>query len=120
MGSEAELYLALGHLQASEFEAARYYYSRLEKTDFAIPSNVRELIKTSLDEHLVHTPLSRRSFALNDLDLKLKPYLGDGPGIFIEAGGNDGISQSNTLCAGGTSNGEGFWSKASLNLRRSV
>ena len=39
----------------------------------------------------------RRSFALNHLDLKLKPYLDFTGGIFVEAGANDGISQSNTL-----------------------
>ncbi|ACB49863.1 unknown [Crocosphaera subtropica ATCC 51142] len=38
-----------------------------------------------------------RSFALNNLDLKLKEYLDFGRGFFIEAGGNDGIAQSNTL-----------------------
>lgn len=40
---------------------------------------------------------TRRSFALNDLDLKLEKYLAGTPGFFIEAGANDGISQSNTL-----------------------
>ena len=34
--------------------------------------------------------------ALNDLDRKLKKYLDFENGMFIEAGGNDGISQSNT------------------------
>lgn len=40
----------------------------------------------------------RQSFALNELDLQLARYLGDRTGgFFIEAGGNDGINQSNTL-----------------------
>jgi FkbM family methyltransferase len=34
--------------------------------------------------------------ALNDLDYKLKKYLDFENGTFIEAGGNDGLSQSNT------------------------
>jgi FkbM family methyltransferase len=34
--------------------------------------------------------------ALNDLDHKLKKYLDFEGGFFIEAGGNDGLSQSNT------------------------
>jgi FkbM family methyltransferase len=39
----------------------------------------------------------RRSFALNYLDVKLKPYLNFKKGFFIEAGANDGVRQSNTL-----------------------
>ena len=39
----------------------------------------------------------RESFSLNALDLKLAPYLNFNRGFFIEAGANDGISQSNTL-----------------------
>ncbi|MCS3663493.1 FkbM family methyltransferase [Salinibacter ruber] len=34
--------------------------------------------------------------ALNNLDRKLEPYLPDRDGFFIEAGANDGYSQSNT------------------------
>ncbi len=41
--------------------------------------------------------LTVKSFALNQLDLKLAPYLTWENGFFIEAGANDGISQSNTL-----------------------
>jgi FkbM family methyltransferase len=36
-------------------------------------------------------------FALNDLDKKMKPYLGYDGGYFIEIGANDGVNQSNTL-----------------------
>ncbi|MGB3512174.1 MAG: tetratricopeptide repeat protein [Microcoleaceae cyanobacterium] len=41
--------------------------------------------------------LARKSFALNQLDIKLTPYLSWENGFFIEAGANDGISQSNSL-----------------------
>jgi len=41
--------------------------------------------------------LERQSFSLNELDLKLEPYLKGRAGFFIEAGANDGIAQSNTL-----------------------
>jgi FkbM family methyltransferase len=37
-----------------------------------------------------------QSFGLNELDLKLKPYLDFEGGFFIEAGANDGLRQSNT------------------------
>jgi FkbM family methyltransferase len=38
----------------------------------------------------------KRSYALNQLDLKLLPYVKRWGGFFIEAGANDGRSQSNT------------------------
>lgn len=39
-----------------------------------------------------------KSYSLNDLDLKLRPYLSKiQQGFFVEAGANNGISQSNTL-----------------------
>jgi FkbM family methyltransferase len=41
--------------------------------------------------------LRKRSYALNQLDLKLLPYLDFQKGFFVEVGANDGISQSNTL-----------------------
>lgn len=40
---------------------------------------------------------SNNSYALNELDLKLLPFLNYRGGFFIEAGANDGIKQSNTL-----------------------
>jgi len=40
---------------------------------------------------------AEQSFALNELDLKLKPYLNFNGGFFIETGSHDGINQSNTL-----------------------
>ncbi|WP_243669142.1 FkbM family methyltransferase [Methanoculleus chikugoensis] len=42
-------------------------------------------------------PLFRRSFSLDQLDIKLKSYIDFTDGFFIEVGANDGISQSNTL-----------------------
>lgn len=39
----------------------------------------------------------RRSFALNELDLKLEAFIDFDGGFFIEAGANDGVKQSNTL-----------------------
>src|SRR5712672_853963 len=41
--------------------------------------------------------LNQRFFALNDLDRKLQRYIDFDGGFFVEAGGNDGIEQSNTL-----------------------
>lgn len=38
----------------------------------------------------------RQSFALGKLDIKLLDYIGFRRGIFVEAGGNDGLAQSNT------------------------
>lgn len=40
---------------------------------------------------------SKRGFSLNDIDLKLETYLGPDSGVFVEAGANNGITQSNTL-----------------------
>ena len=45
----------------------------------------------------VRTHFERRSFALGELDLKLRPYINFRRGFFIEVGANDGISQSNSL-----------------------
>jgi len=39
----------------------------------------------------------KRSFALNQLDLRLEPFINKRNGFFIEAGANNGIRQSNTL-----------------------
>jgi len=41
--------------------------------------------------------LKRKSYGLNQLDLKLLPYIDFRNGFFVEVGANDGISQSNTL-----------------------
>jgi FkbM family methyltransferase len=38
-----------------------------------------------------------RFYGMNELDRKLLPFLGNRKGFFIEAGANDGITQSNTL-----------------------
>lgn len=39
----------------------------------------------------------RWSYALNDLDRKVEPYVDFDGGFFVEAGANDGVAQSNTL-----------------------
>ncbi len=39
----------------------------------------------------------RKSFSLNELDIKLDQYINLSNGFFIEAGANNGIDQSNTL-----------------------
>jgi len=39
----------------------------------------------------------RRSYAKDHLDQRLEPFIGKRGGFFLEAGANDGISQSNTL-----------------------
>lgn len=39
----------------------------------------------------------RQSYALNELDKRIEPFLKIRKGFFIEVGANDGISQSNTL-----------------------
>ena len=38
----------------------------------------------------------RGKFALGDLDARLESVLGSEAGYFVEIGGNDGITQSNT------------------------
>ena len=38
-----------------------------------------------------------RSTGLHGLDRKLAPYLSNAPGVFVEAGANDGVDQSNTF-----------------------
>jgi len=40
---------------------------------------------------------SKRSFALNGLDLKMRKIIKKRNGLFVEVGANDGVSQSNTL-----------------------
>jgi hypothetical protein len=39
----------------------------------------------------------KTSYALDELDLRLEPFLDFRNGFFVEAGANDGIKQSNTL-----------------------
>ncbi|MGD1711995.1 FkbM family methyltransferase [Dapis sp. BLCC M172] len=74
----ADIYWSIGHIleqQGRLFEAKIYQQKALE----------------------IKPDLIRNSFALNQLDLKLTSYLTWEYGFFIEAGANDGISQSNTL-----------------------
>ncbi|PKN20622.1 MAG: FkbM family methyltransferase [Deltaproteobacteria bacterium HGW-Deltaproteobacteria-6] len=53
------------------------------------------MIKDSLRALLSH--FIKKSYALNQLDLKLLPYINFRQGVFIEVGANDGITYSNTL-----------------------
>ena len=39
----------------------------------------------------------KKSYALNELDIKLAKYVNSTGGFFVEVGANDGISQSNTM-----------------------
>ena len=39
----------------------------------------------------------QKSYALNNLDMRLRPYINFRKGFFVEVGANDGLSQSNTL-----------------------
>lgn len=54
---------------------------------------IRQFVRTLFRR----TKEPEQSFALNSLDLKLKPYLNFRNGFFIEAGANDGLRQTNTL-----------------------
>lgn len=45
----------------------------------------------------LHSLQYRRSYALHFLDKKLDPWIGKKHGVFVEAGANDGITQSNTF-----------------------
>ena len=97
LGGEADLYLALSHLKQSNFKEAAYYCDRLQEAKGAADNELFNRIQAAVKTQEARDRREQRSYALNQLDLKLLPYLGEQPGIFIEAGGNDGISQSNTL-----------------------
>lgn len=53
-------------------------------------------LTTALQDRLCSNS-QRKSYALNQLDVKLETYLRKRGGFFIEAGANDGIRQSNTF-----------------------
>jgi len=55
----------------------------------------RKMLKKTVNNFRIAFP--RRSYALNDLDLKLLSFVNCRGGFFIEVGANDGIKQSNTL-----------------------
>jgi len=61
----------------------------------SLPRKVLSLMKRALCEKMAPEP--RQSYSLNDLDLKLARHLSKRRGTFVEAGANDGQSQSNTL-----------------------
>jgi FkbM family methyltransferase len=48
-------------------------------------------------ERIIKSIFKKKSYALNQLDCKLLPYINFKNGFFVEAGANDGISQSNTF-----------------------
>lgn len=58
-----------------------------------------EVLKAYLKRKLALIPAMqfRQSFAVNDLDKKIEPFVGRKRGTFIEAGANNGLSQSNSL-----------------------
>lgn len=56
---------------------------------FVIPDPIRRFLRVQWHKLYPWT-------ALNGLDRKLQPYLPKGGGIFVEAGANDGVRQSNT------------------------
>lgn len=47
--------------------------------------------------HFLSKAYARKSYALNQLDIRLEPFLRRKNGFFIEVGANDGVTQSNTL-----------------------
>jgi FkbM family methyltransferase len=59
-----------------------------------LPEKVKEPIRLSM-ERLGVRP--KRTFGLNQLDVRLAEHVKFRGGFFIEVGGNDGISQSNTV-----------------------
>ena len=67
------------------------------------PFLLRVILKISKYLPFVHIPIYRyinslpkECYSLNDLDRKLRKYIPFTNGYFVEAGANDGISQSNT------------------------
>jgi len=67
-------------------------------------SQLSSLLRRAFRREPQHVPewkrdrsAERRSYALNQLDWKLEPWIARSGGFFIEAGANDGVSQSNSL-----------------------
>jgi len=59
--------------------------------------SLKELVALNLERlNLRPRRRFRRSFGLNRLDHKLAEYISKKNGFFVEAGGNDGLTQSNT------------------------
>lgn len=81
--------------------AERETYAFIEATSAKLGFEIKEFWGPGpYNDYCWRTIFLRRSterFALNDLDRKLEKYLDFDNGIFVEAGANDGISQSNTL-----------------------
>ena len=67
----------------------------IDKLQHRIPIRVRKRIKQRLA--LLRKLMGiNHYYGLNGLDRKVEPYLPQYPGVFVEVGANDGISQSNT------------------------
>lgn len=81
--------------------AERAYYHYVEETAEKLGFEIEEIWGPGPYNHYCWRTLflcrRQRWFALNDLDRQLINYLDFDNGIFVEAGANDGIRQSNTL-----------------------
>ncbi|GGA22560.1 tetratricopeptide repeat protein [Okeania sp. KiyG1] len=108
----AVVYAKLGkiYFQKGQLEQAIAYYQKvitLEPKSAAIYWSIGQILQQQgrLFEAKIYQQkaleikpdLMIKSYALNQLDLKVTSYLTWENGFFIEAGANDGISQSNTL-----------------------
>ena len=87
-------YIVLDNAERKTYEWIENTAEKLgfEKTEFWGPG--------PYNEYCWRTIILRRvqdHYALNDLDRKLEKYLDFDNGVFVEAGANDGINQSNTL-----------------------
>lgn len=87
-------YIVLDNAERQTYEWIESTAEKLgfEKTEFWGPGPYNEYCWRTIFLRRV-----RDHFALNDLDRKLEPYLDMDNGVFVEAGANDGIRQSNTL-----------------------
>lgn len=87
-------YIVLDNAERQSYEWIENTAEKLgfEKTEFWGPGPYNEYCWRTIFLRRV-----RDHFALDDLDRKLEVYLDFDNGVFVEAGANDGIRQSNTL-----------------------
>lgn len=76
---------------------AELFYSEGDRVRSQINYLAAIKIQPSLADRYVTLDWGEEYYSLNNLDVKLKPYLNFRDGFFIEAGANNGIDQSNTL-----------------------